>query len=391
MADDKSKGFADLMGELEASRPSRGPSVGDEVHGCVVALDAQTVFVDVGAKAEALLERSDIDESESELKIDDTVKAYVVSRKGGQIVLRTRLGRGDDGSALKQAYEGRMPVLGKVTGVNKGGLEIDVGGVRCFCPMSQIDIARVEDPGAWVGKELELRVTKYEEERGGRANVVVSRRVLLEEQRRELAAETLSKLAVGATVRGKVSRLKDFGAFVDLGGIEGLLHVSELGFDRSKKVEDVVGVGDIVEVQITKIEPSKEEGRPDRISLSLKALQKDPWDELSQTLPKGAKRKGTVVRMEPFGAFVDVGGIEGLVHISEITAEKRINHPREVLSLGQEVEVVVLDIDNERRRIGLSVKQVAAQTEKQQAAGYKPASKQSLGTFADLMKDKLGR
>jgi len=390
MADDDNKGFAALMAEMGAEAPSRGPSVGDQVTGTVVAIDGQTVFVDVGAKAEAVLERSELDD-EHPVKVGDSLKAFVVARKGGQISLGMRLGRGDDAAALQQAHDAGMPVLGKVSAVNKGGLEVDVGGMRAFCPLSQIDIARVDDPAIYVGQELEFAVTKLESEGKGRFNVVVSRRVLLEKQRASLAAETLSKLAVGAIVRGKVSHIKEFGAFVDLGGLDGLLHKSELGFGRVVKTEDVVSVGDVVEAQVTRIEPPREPGQSSRISLSLKALQKDPWDELVATVPKGAQRTGKVVRLESFGAFIELAdGLDGLVHVSEL-ADRRVGHPREVVSPGQEVDVVVLDIDSERRRLALSMKQVAAQQEAAQAAGYRPASKQSLGTFADLMKKKHNR
>lgn len=385
---DESKGFAALMGEMGAEAPARGPSVGDNVTGVIVAVDASTVFVDVGAKAEAILEKSELD-PDTPPKVGDRIKAFVVSRKGDEILLKMRLGRGDDASAIQGAMEAQIPVFGKITGVNKGGLEVDVNGVRAFCPLSQIDIARVEDPGSFVGKELEFRVTRFEDEGGGRVNIVLSRRVLLEAQRSSLAKETLARLELGAVVRGKVSRIKEFGAFVDLGGLEGLLHKSELGFGRNVKVENSVSIGDVVEAQVTKIEPATEPGRPDRISLSLKALQKDPFDDLGMI--KGSRRKGRVMRLEPFGAFIELGdGIEGLVHVSELS-DRRVNHPREVVSVGDTVDVVVLEVDSDRRRVGLSIKQVASQEEAAQASGFKPASTNSLGTFADLMKKKLNR
>jgi small subunit ribosomal protein S1 len=385
------KGFAALMDELDAGAPARGPRVGDEVTGTIAALDPTTVFVDVGVKAEAILERSEIDETKSPVAVGDKVTAFVVSKKGGQISLRTNLARGGDAAALKQAHETGMPVIGKVSAVNKGGLEVEIGGVRAFCPMSQIDIIRIEEPAVFVGQELECLVTKFEEEGGGRSNVVVSRRALIERQRKILAAETLATLSVGSTVRGKITRIMDFGAFVELGGIEGLLHKSELGFGRVDDPNEVLSVGDIVDALVKRIEPSKEPGRPDRISLSLKALMKDPWDEIVASLPKGSKRSGKVVRLEPFGAFVALAdGLEGLVHISEIIDGRRLNHPREAVSVGQEIEVVVLEIDNERKRVALSMKQVATHQEAAQASGYKPAA-QSLGTFADLFNKKKHR
>ena len=385
MADDK-KGFAAMFEEGGATKRTRTVRSGEEVTGTIVALSAETAFVDLGAKSEGLLDRSElVDDEGNGPKVGDTVKAHVASTKDGQIVLRVKMGRGDDAAELERAFQHKIPVQGKVSGVNKGGLEIEIGGVRAFCPMSQIDIQRVEDPGAWLGKELEFRITKFEAGRG-RPDVVLSRRDLLEEQRKELAAATLASLEVGAVIRGKVTRLMDFGAFVDLGGIEGLLHKSELGFGRVDHPKNVLSVGDVVEASVTKLETTDDPRKPDRISLSLKALQKDPFEQAS--LSAGGIAKGKVVKLEPFGAFVQVEeGIEGLVHISELS-ERRVIHPRDVVSVGDEVEVTILEVDEERRRLSLSMKQVARRRERGQAESYKGGG-QSLGTFADLLKDKF--
>jgi small subunit ribosomal protein S1 len=388
MADEK-KGFAAMFEAQGATKPTRTVRAGEEITGTIVALNDETAFVDLGAKSEGILDRSELVDDEGKgPAVGDTIKAHVASTKGGQIVLRTRMGKGDDAEELRRAFESRIPVQGKVSGVNKGGLEIEIGGVRGFCPMSQIDIARVEDPGSWIGRELEFRITKFEEGRG-RPDIVLSRRDLLEEQRAKLADATRASLEVGAVVRGTVTRIVDFGAFVDLGGLEGLLHKSQLGFGRVDHPNQVLSVGDVVEAQVTKMETTDDPRRPDRISLSLKALQNDPFEQIHGKLGQGAIVKGKVVRLEPFGAFVAVeDGVEGLVHISEM-ADRHVNHPRDVVSVGDEVEVTVLEIDEGRRRLSLSMKQVARKREQGRVEQYKGSGGQSLGTFGDLLKDKL--
>ena len=215
--------------------------------------------------------------------------------------------------------------------------------------------------------------------------MVVSRRALLNEEKKKRAAETRARISVGATVTGVVTTIKDYGAFVDLGGLEGMLHITELGFGRVKSPSDVVSVGDTLEVQITKIE--ERDGR-ERISLSLKALKEDPFETAATTLKPGQVLEGEVVRAEPFGAFVELpGGAQGLVHVSELGADRRVNHARDVVTVGQMVEVAVLGIDREKKRISLSMKAVGKSREAADAQAFKPRGG-SLGTFADLLKGK---
>jgi small subunit ribosomal protein S1 len=396
---DEPKGFAEMLAEYDEAAPaqkrSRRPSVGSEVTGRVVAIGSESVFVDVGAKTEAMIDRGELlDESGALLvEMGSSVTARVVEARDGSIVLRKRLGRGADGaSELAQAKEAGIPVMGTVTGVNKGGVDVDVAGVRAFCAISQLDDRYVEDAATYVGKKMEFRVTKYEAGRGGNANVVVSRKALVAEENAARAVETRKHLSVGAVVSGTVTRLADFGAFVDLGGLEGMLHISELGFGRVGHPNEVLSEGQRVEVKILKIEPAKDPKRGERIGLSLKALQDDPWDEAVRSLSMGQKLKGKVARLEQFGAFVTLAdGVEGLVHVSEIGAGRRLAHAREALKVGQEVEVVVKEIDTERHRVSLSMKAVAANEEAAQAKAYRPASSGSMGTFADLLKKKLDK
>lgn len=396
--DDDSEDFAALFAEAEAGRPkgkaARRPQPGDVVRGVVTSIGKDAVFVDLGGKAEGVLDREQVVDPDGQLRVQlgDTLEARVAGERGAALVLRVKLGKGPEARAeLVQALELGIPVEGKVTQPVKGGLEVDVAGVRGFVPASQIDARFVEDLTGFVGQRLSFRVTQYE-----RGNLVLSRRALLEEENARKAVETRAKLVVGAVIRGRVTGFKPFGAFVDLGGLEGMLHVSELGYGRVERPEEVLALGQELDVQILKIEDS--EPGPDgrrrgpRIGLSLKALQADPFLDGTRHLTPGGRVRGTVTRLQPFGAFVEIGpGVEGLVHISELGAGRRLNHPKEAVAVGQEVEVEILSIDPERRRLALSMAAAQKSAERAdlvEARAALPAPPSSLGTFADLLKKK---
>jgi small subunit ribosomal protein S1 len=312
----------------------------------------------------------------------------VVADAGGVLTLRIKLGRGPEARAeLQQAQELGIPVEGVVQEVVKGGVSVDVAGVRGFCPASQLDARFVEDLSTYVGQRLTFRIT-----RGGPRDLVLSRRALVEEENEKRAAETRKKLEPGAVLRGKVVGFKPFGAFVNLGGIEGMLHVSELGYARVDRPEDVLSLGQEIDVAVLKIEPGERGARGDkgeRISLSLKALASDPWRDTTANLAEGARVRGTITRLQPFGAFVEIApAVEGLVHISELGAGRRINHPKEVVSVGQEVEAVVLAIDHERRRLSLSLAASRDATPDDVAAAVRAQPPARLGTFGDLLQKK---
>lgn len=386
---EKGKGFADLFAEMDKPDKKRRVRVGDQVSAKVVVIGKDNIFVDLGAKAEGVLDRGEVlDESGAlTVEVGDTITARVVSTSGGTISLKIKAGRGADAAAeLQHAKDGRLPVTGTVTAVNKGGVEVEIGTIRAFCPISQLELRYVEDPGSYVGQKLDFLVTRYEPEgRGGQANVVLSRRALLEAENEKLAEATRARLSVGAVLEGTVTTIKEYGAFVDLGGIEGMLHVTELGFERVKHPSDMLTVGDKLEVAVTKIEQGE---KRERISLSLKALKEDPFDAAAEQLKEGQTLEGVVVRCEPFGAFVEIpGGAQGLVHVSELGAGRRVNHSRDVVKVGQAVEVAVLGIDREKKRISLSMKAVGATREAAQARDFRPSGG-SLGTFADLLKKK---
>jgi small subunit ribosomal protein S1 len=380
---DQDEDFAAMLAETEqgTARAKKRPRVGDQITGKVISLGKDAVFVDVGGKAEGVLNRAEVSDPDGKLliKLGDVIDARVVSDAGGVLTLRVKLGRGPEARGeLQQAQELGIPVDGVVTEVVKGGVAVDVAGVRGFCPASQLDSRFIDDLSVYVGQKLTFRITRYEPR-----NLVLSRRVLLEEENAKRAVETRKKLEPGAVLRGKVVGFKPFGAFVDLGGIEGMLHVSELGYARVEKPEDVLSLGQEVDVAVLRIEPSD---KGDRISLSLKALASDPWRDIASSLVEGGRITGKITRLSPFGAFVEIApAVEGLVHISELGANRRINHPKEVVAVGQTIEAVVLTIDHERRRIGLSLASSADGSADDIAAATKPSSSAKLGTFADLL------
>jgi small subunit ribosomal protein S1 len=383
---DQDEDFAAMLAESERGAPrTKRPRVGDQVTGKVISIGKEAVFVDVGGKAEGELDRAEVSDSEGKLliKLGDTVEARVVGDAGGVLTLRVKLGRGPEARAeLQQAQQLGIPVEGVVTEVVKGGVAVDVAGVRGFCPASQLDVRFVDDLTTYVGQRLMFRITRYEPR-----NLVLSRRALIEEDNARRATETRKKLEPGAVVRGKVVGFKPFGAFIDLGGIEGMLHISELGYARVEKPEDVLSLGQDVDVAVLKIEPAVKGDKGERISLSLKALASDPWREATAALVEGTRLRGKVTRLSQFGAFVELApGVEGLVHISELGAGRRIHHPKEVVSVGQDVEVVVLTVDHERRRIGLQIASTSDGSADDVAAVARAHTPAKLGTFADLLK-----
>jgi small subunit ribosomal protein S1 len=393
---DQDEDFASMLAEFESGKPraeKKRPRVGDVIQGAVISIGKDAVFVDAGGKAEGVLERSQVSDADGKLlvQVGDKLEARVVADAGGVLTLRVKLGgRGPEVRAeLQQAQELGIPVEGVVQEVVKGGVSVDVAGVRGFCPASQLDARFVEDLSTYVGKRLTFRITRYEAR-----NLVLSRRALVEEEKEKLAAQTRKKLEPGAVLRGKVVGFKPFGAFVDLGGVEGMLHVSELGYARVDRPEDVLHLGQELDVAVLKIEPGERGARGDRdrgerISLSLKALASDPWTDATARLAEGERVRGTITRLQPFGAFVEIApAVEGLVHISELGAGRRINHPKEVVAIGQEVEAVVLAIDHERRRLSLSMAASKDATPDDVAAAVRAQPPAKLGTLGDLLLKK---
>jgi small subunit ribosomal protein S1 len=348
--------FAALFeAQADAVPARRSFDIGDRVEGEIISIGPRYLFVDLGGRVEG---SADVDhyrdeEGQIELEVGQRATFYVLSLKGG-IHLGKELARTEGGiEAIETAFESGIPVKGRVLSTNKGGYEVEIHNVRAFCPISQIDLAFTEDPAVHVGQTYAFRVTEVRE--GGRT-VVVSRAAVLREEQEVARKELLANLREGDRLKGKVSRVTDYGAFVDIGGIDGLVHVSELSHVFFDRPTDVVREGDEVETIVLKIE-DQGGSKPLRIGLSIKAAESDPWMAANEKFAVGQKVMGTVVRLMNFGAFVEIDrGLEGLVHVSEMSWDRHVATPSSVVSVGDEVQVEIQDIDILRKRISLSMK-----------------------------------
>lgn len=331
---------------------------GDLVDGTVVKIERDEVLVDIGFKSEGVIParelsiRKDADPSDI-VNLGDSIEALVLQKedKDGRLILSKKRAEYERAwISVEGKFKAGEIVSGEVIEVVKGGLILDIG-LRGFLPASLVDLRRVKDLDMYLGTPLEARVIEMDRNRN---NVVLSRRVLLEEGRKNERAEILSRLTKGMRLKGTVSSIVDFGAFVDLGGIDGLVHISELSWSHVNHPSEVVKVGDEVEVQVLDVDLQRE-----RISLGLKQTTEDPWVKLVESYPVGSIIDGKVTKTVPFGAFVELGpNVEGLVHISEM-ANKHIETPTQVVHAGDEVKVKVMEINTERRRISLSMKAAA--------------------------------
>jgi small subunit ribosomal protein S1 len=338
--------FATLFAR-EAARPVL--EMGQVVKGRVIQITAESVFVDVGGKGEAWIERAELTDGDGRLRVavGDEVEATVVST-GDEVRLSHKLRQGAQArQALAVAAQTGIPVEGKVAAVIKGGYEVTVGGLRAFCPSSQMDLRRSESGEEYVGRVLEFRVVTYSD--NGR-NLVLSRRRLLEERAAEAAEETRKKIIPGAVLTGTVASLADFGAFIDLGGVQGLVPLSELSHSRASRPADRLSVGETVTVKVLRID--QERGR---ISLSLKALEGDPWGAVAGRLRERQVVRGRAVRSTEFGVFVELlPGVDGLLHVTEIPRSRQ-SAMREAAAAGAEVAVLIVSIDAVKRRIALAL------------------------------------
>jgi small subunit ribosomal protein S1 len=373
-------------------------AVGDRVRGTVLSVGREVTVIELAGGGEGTLETLELRDEGGELTVavGDILEARVVAigEKEGIVSLRRGPGRGSGARPdLAEAAATGLPVEGLVTGVNKGGVEVDIGGVRAFCPISQLELRPVADPSVYVGQRLEFRVSRYEDDRRG-PNVILSRRALLEEEMRGRAALTRGKLVAGAVLPGVITALKEFGAFVDVGGIEGLLPASEIGFQRGARPADTLAVGQPVTVQVLRIGQRDDPKRSEQITFSLKSLERDPWQDAVAQLGVGNTVKGKITRAESFGAFVELTpGVEGLLHISELGAKHPLRHAREAVKPGETLEVTILAVDPDKRRIslGLGKSEERVDDEGRAAAVRVSTSAGSMGTLGDLLKGKLER
>jgi small subunit ribosomal protein S1 len=396
----QSERFADLLQEFDRSHPTSGteaPTVGARVRGVLVSIEGEYGFVDLGGKSEGRIDLACLQDADGALKVSvgETLETQVTGKdeETGILLLGDQHGHKYHGLAeVEHAFRQRLPVQGQVTSAVKGGIEVQIAGLRAFCPASQVDLRFVEDLGELVGQRLDFRVTKLEG--GRRPNLVVSRRAILEEEQQRRAAETRAQLREGAVFSGVVTRLKEFGAFVDIGGLEGMVHISELALGRVKHPSEVLAEGQTVEVSVLRIEPPGGSQGREKIALSIRALAPDPWQEVLTAFPVGQRVRGTVTRIQPFGVFIELRpGIEGLVHISELGAGRRVQHPSEVVQVGDPVEARVLSVDRERRRISLSLDEsrdiddLAAPQPATSSPSEAPG--ETLGSFGALLRETM--
>jgi small subunit ribosomal protein S1 len=352
--EEPAESFADLLRDFERSHAHKPESGARQIEGTVVSLSADQVFVDIGYKTEGVLARSIFENNADDVKPGDTVLVSVKGRnqEGYYELSRFKVAQPRDWSALESAFNEKTAVVGTVTAVIKGGVSVDVG-VRAFMPASRSGTKDAAELEKLVGTEITCRITKLDitDE-----NVVVDRRVVLEEQTRAAMAERHAAMKEGDTLTGTVRTLMPYGAFIDLGGADGLLHISDMAYSRIAKPEDMLSVGQELTVRVLKVDPDTK-----KISLGLKQLQAEPWETAPDRLIAGQRVSGTVTRIMEFGAFVEIEpGVEGLIHISEMAWGKKIRHPSDVVKPGDRVDAVILSVKPEERRIALGMKQTLA-------------------------------
>ena len=352
---------------------------GEVVTGHVVRIDKDEVLVDIGYKSEGVIPANELSIRKSvnpseEVSLGEEVDAMVLTKEDqdGRLIMSKKRARFEKAwRRIEAAAESGEPVVGSVIEVVKGGLIIDLG-VRGFLPASLVDIRRVPNLDEYLGTQIETKVIELNRSRN---NVVLSRRAVLEEERKEVRQQILDRLQPGLVVEGQISNIVDFGAFVDLDGIDGLIHISELSWSHVNHPSEILNIGDTVQVKVLDIDRDRQ-----RISLGLKQTQEDPWQRIMDTYNVGDELAGKVTKVVTFGAFVEVlDGVEGLVHISEL-AERHVENPREIVHPGDEVRVKILEIDSERRRLSLSAKRVEDQilpvSRPEAAAAEQPAAGQ---------------
>jgi small subunit ribosomal protein S1 len=331
------------------------PNEGSVVKGKIIAIEAGQAIIDVGYKMEG---RVDVKEFANpgeapEIAVGDEVEVYLraaENARGEAVISREMARREEAWDRLEKAYAGDARVEGAIFGRVKGGFTVDLGGAVAFLPGSQVDVRPVRDAGPLMGLKQPFQILKMDRRRG---NIVVSRRAILEESRAEQRAEVIGNLAEGQAVEGVVKNITEYGAFVDLGGVDGLLHVTDMAWRRVNHPSEILSIGQTVNVQVIKINKETH-----RISLGMKQLQDDPWDSVASRFPLESTHTGRVTNITDYGAFVELEpGVEGLVHVSEMSWTKKNVHPGKIVSTSQEVEVMVLEIDESKRRVSLGLKQ----------------------------------
>ena len=389
MNQNNEENFAELF-EKSFKKPEK-LEPGQKVEAVIVKISADWIFLDLGGKGEGYLDKKEMVDETGDIKVreGDRITAYFVSSDNNEMHFTARIGSGPGKqSQLEDAWRNGIPVDGTIAKEMKGGFEVKIAGtIRAFCPFSQTGMRREEHQEEYIGKSFPFIIIEYGE--GGK-NIVLSRKPILDKEREDRIAVLKESLKEGAKVRGAVTSIQKFGAFVDVGGIEGLLPVSEIAWTRTEKVSDILSPGQTVDVIIKKLDWDS-----NKFSFSLKDAMPDPWERVADMFAIGSYHTGTVSRLAPFGAFVTLkAGVDGLIHISKLGAGRRINHPREVVKEGQSVEVKVEAVDAGQRKLSLSLAEIsrAAEEEAVTLKEYEQKSKeapQNFGTLGDLLKMKI--
>ena len=366
---------------FEASELNLNVEKGAVIQGIVVSIDSDWVTVDTGLKSEGVVSRSEFlnEQRELEVQVGDTVDVVVEALDNGMgqtVLSREKAKRAETWTKLEKIFEDGEIVTGVISGKVKGGFTVDIGPVRAFLPGSLVDTRPIRDTTHLEGKELEFKVIKLDAKRN---NVVVSRRAVMEAESSADREALLSQLEEGQTVTGTIKNLTDYGAFVDLGGIDGLLHITDMAWKRIKHPSEVVEVGQEVTVKVLKFDKER-----NRVSLGLKQLGEDPWLAIMNRYPKGSIVKARVTNLTDYGCFAEIAeGVEGLVHVSEMDHTNKNIHPSKVVQIGDEVDVMVLEVDEERRRISLGIKQTRANPWEEFAKAHDKGEKVS-GTIKSI-------
>ena len=380
--DDMHEDEEDFAAMFEASLSGVGQLLepGQKIEATLLQLGKDWSFLDVGQKGEGVLATAELlnADGEPQYAVGDRIGVFFLSRSGGELRFTTKVGGSGSGTEqLEDAFQGGIPVEGKIEKEIKGGFEVKLAGnIRAFCPFSQSGMRKGE-PADLIGETLSFKITQFSER--GR-NIVVSHRVLQEEERQQQRASLRETLKEGMVVRGEVTNILAFGAFVDIGGIEGLLPISEISYGRVEDVNEILHIGQELEVAVKKIDWDK-----NKFSFSLRDTQADPWNKVGSLYRVGGQYPGKVSRLAQFGAFVTLeDGIDGLLHISKLGEGQRIRHPQDVLKVGQALTVTVEKIDQEERRISLAMG--GKQDELEETSYQDQPASSGMGTFADLLK-----
>jgi small subunit ribosomal protein S1 len=377
--------FEDLFQEKNITRKKLQP--GDKIDAVVAGISGENIFLDVGAKSEGVIDAAEFrnDDDELTVEVGDTVSVFLISTRGGTMTFTTRIGSGSAGiEELEEAFRAGIPVEGKVVGEVKGGFQVTAAGQRAFCPYSQMGLRRVDDPDVYLEQTMAFKIIELS---GNGRNIILSARAVLEEEREQLKEELKQTLQEGDKVEGVVSSIRDFGAFVDIGGVDGLIPISELAWGQTDRVDDVLGLDQRVEVIVKRLDWDN-----DRISLSLKDTLENPWDKAEEKYAPATIHQGRVSRLAQFGAFVTLEpGIDGLLHISKLGSGRRINHPREVLEAGQDITVKIDSVDTKQKRISLVPEDFTAKEDEEK--NYTPPPRdskpKSMGTLGDLLQAQM--